>query len=422
MTLCPLFEASLTYPHHTAIDDGFEKISYESLNKLINYAECQLKDLSEKKIALLAKSHVSTYICIIALLRLGYPFLLLHPKSTTYADFTILDPEKLRLEKTQSTSKFIDLSKKAFYFLSSGSSGKPKLIAHSPNNILESAKSTVQHYSIEESSTYLCQLPINHVGGFMIFFRMILTGGSILLKNSRSYEYCSLVPTQLYRLLNDPSQDLSFYKGCKKILIGGSPLAEPCLLKAIQNDLALSLTYGLSELASQVTAGLHNLGHPLKGKLIKINQDSEILLKGNSLFLGYGLDPLMPALEDGYFKTNDLGIYDEEMGLKFIGRKDRMFTKGGENIYPEALESIIYSIKHVLLCCVVDISNHEYGSLIGCFIDPYSNELNDEINRGIQERLGSFFKISYFFKMPETTGLKPSFKQLKVLANEKINP
>jgi long-subunit acyl-CoA synthetase (AMP-forming) len=176
----------------------------------------------------------------------------------------------------------------------------------------------------------------------------------------------------------------------------------------------------MTETASLITAGKTTLGHPLPGKELKIKEDHEILVKGDSLFLGYGINP-KPFLEDGYFATRDLGAYDPKLGLIYLGRKDRMFTKGGENIYPEKLENLLHQNPKLIRSYILGLDHEEYGMLIGAFIEPFNPSLIKELNQTIENTLGKFFTIHHFFPFPEDGSLKPSLPSLKSLAMSQIN-
>ncbi len=108
--------------------------------------------------------------------------------------------------------------------------------------------------------------------------------------------------------------------------------------------------YGLSEVAGGAT--LSNLddfypgsvGRPLPGFDIKLADDSEILIKSESLFKGYwGMEDetRQHFTDDGYFKTGDVGMFNKQ-GLLFITdrKKDLLITSGGKNIAPQKIETI----------------------------------------------------------------------------------
>ncbi|WP_018296061.1 AMP-dependent synthetase/ligase [Corynebacterium lubricantis] len=108
--------------------------------------------------------------------------------------------------------------------------------------------------------------------------------------------------------------------------------------------------YGLTETtaAAAVNFGKHtkigSVGRPLGGYAAKINEDGEILIKGDGVFKGYinNEEATREALVDGWFNTGDLGEIDENGFITVTGRKkDLIVTAGGKNISPQPLEEIM---------------------------------------------------------------------------------
>ncbi len=416
MITCPVFEIAMKAPHLLFLNEGNRRFTYEMLNKAANGFETVYEKLKGNSVGLIAENCFETYASIVALYRLNIPILFIHPKAPKRNDCIIIDPRHISYDLSPSGTSSIDDSNPIFYFLSSGSTNTPKIIAHSFKNLMQSALSTIIFYGINEANIWLSSMPLNHVGGLMIFFRMALSMGSITLDINSPFHYCSFVPTQLYRFIRQNSHINSLQKA-KKILIGGAPIPNFLIEECKKINLELSLTYGMTEMASQITAGDYNLGKPLKGREIKISKDGEILIRGNSLFLGYGINPVLPKLIDGFFPTRDLGKLTPSQDLIFIGRKDRLIIKGGENISPEQLESFILDTQLVFQAYVLGIEDQEYGEKLICFIDPFNDFTNKKINCQIKETFGSFFQIDFFFKLPSSTQLKFSMKDLKTLAH-----
>lgn len=242
------------------------------------------------------------------------------------------------------------------YILTSGSSGKHKIVRLSLSNHLLSAIGSIEFLKITESDHSLLSLPLFHVGGVQILFRTLLTKSTLLLDESLTPTRLSFVPVQLKRFLSQPH---SFFP--KTILLGGqSPPLSLCNQARDQGH-TLVTTYGMSEMSGQITGhffdGTLSLGKPLKYRQIKIDENQEILVKGSTLFLGY-LDQETP-LANGYFKTKDLGKL--KPNLYIIGRKDRQFISGGENIQPEEIEKALLSIKGIHRALVEPVEDLEFG-------------------------------------------------------------
>lgn len=179
----------------------------------------------------------------------------------------------------------------------SGSSGTPKIVAHRLANHLANARGSL--VPITQNDAWLLSLPLFHVGGLAILFRCFLAGACVVIPQAdlslteqllmAPITHLSLVPTQLYRLLQQP--ELHFSKTrVKHLLLGGAPLPESLIEQCKAQQLIPWVSYGLSEMASQVCtaqAGQPRLvGKPLNGRQVTIS-NKEICVKGETLFAGY---------------------------------------------------------------------------------------------------------------------------------------
>lgn len=131
--------------------------------------------------------------------------------------------------------------------------------------------------------------------------------------------------------------------------------------------------YGLTETnaashvnrASKVKMG--TVGPPLPGMEVKIADDGEILMRGDSLFEGYHHNPEATAasMQGGWFLTGDIGTADEEGYLTITGRKKELIvTAGGKNVAPAVLEDRLRAHPLVSQCVAVGDSKPFIGALV----------------------------------------------------------
>ncbi|PMC75763.1 MULTISPECIES: long-chain fatty acid--CoA ligase [unclassified Brachybacterium] len=120
--------------------------------------------------------------------------------------------------------------------------------------------------------------------------------------------------------------------------------------------------YGLTETTAPVSVNLPwdvrpgTVGPPLPGSTIAIDENGEILVKGVMVFRGYHNNPEATAesLQNGWFRTGDLGSLDEHGNLSITGRsKEVIVTAGGKNISPAQLEDQLRSHPLVSQCIVI---------------------------------------------------------------------
>ncbi|GAA4527975.1 AMP-dependent synthetase/ligase [Brachybacterium paraconglomeratum] len=120
--------------------------------------------------------------------------------------------------------------------------------------------------------------------------------------------------------------------------------------------------YGLTETTAPISVNLPwdvrpgTVGPPLPGSTVSIDDSGEILVKGVMVFKGYHNNPEATAesLQDGWFRTGDLGALDEQGNLTITGRsKEVIVTAGGKNISPAQLEDQLRSHPLVSQCVVI---------------------------------------------------------------------
>ena len=114
--------------------------------------------------------------------------------------------------------------------------------------------------------------------------------------------------------------------------------------------------YGLSEFSPVVSVNhleknkYGTVGPPLEGVTVKLAEDGEIIVKGDSMMKGYYKQPEETAktIIDGWLHTGDIGEMDEENYIKITDRKKALFkTSGGKYIAPTQIEGIIAQLSYI---------------------------------------------------------------------------
>ncbi|MBI5807504.1 MAG: AMP-binding protein [Ignavibacteriales bacterium] len=202
--------------------------------------------------------------------------------------------------------------------------------------------------------------------------------------------------------------------------IGGASLPADVELFMREAEFPYAIGYGLTETSPLVTGTdtknvrLRSAGKPMRGMQVKIDSpdpntgEGEVLIKGPNVMIGYYKDPEKTKevfTDDGWFKSGDLGVMDEDGYLYIKGRsKNVIIGANGKNIYPEEIESIINSFPFVVESLVI-----EKGELLIAKIHPNYEEIDKEYN--IQ-------KLSE----PEAREIKNKiFADLLVKINERVN-
>lgn len=311
-------------------------------------------------------------------------------------------------------------------FFSSGSQGTPKGIVHSLDTLMNSAIATNQYYELEAGEKWGLTLPPHHTGGFMIVLRCLIAGATIYHADKwrdvvkHPCQFYSLVPTQLQDSLTNEN-----LQKARVVLIGGSAMAQDLLDQANKKHIPLYLSYGMTETAAQIASTKMNpplstmAGFPLPGSEILLNKDSKIAIKSNALMVGQYTHGIFhePDLDEGWFIQKDIGEMNEA-GLMIIGRSDRIFISGGENINPMSIESALIELPQVQAAFVEPMDDLKFGKIPVALIEAEEKDLN-LIKEELQFKLPKFMlpKDIIPFKWDVKNGLKPDQRSKNLLLN-----
>ena len=254
----------------------------------------------------------------------------------------------------------------------SGSTGEPKRVVLSRDAMRASALATQER--LGGPGQWVLNLPPTYVAGVQVLYRSVVAGTEPVtevdqLTGDRSY--VSIVPTQLYRQLEDgfDAHDLSRFD---TVLVGGGPLDPSLRAEAESMGIRIVQTYGMSE----TCGGCVYDGYPLDGVEVRI-EDGEVQLRGPVLFDGYEGQPERTAavMQDGWFRTDDLGHLDDDGRLWVDGRGDDMINSGGVKVPASAVAAILAADAAVRAVEVLGVPDPEWGERVVAFVaanDPPS--------------------------------------------------
>jgi O-succinylbenzoic acid--CoA ligase len=222
-----------------------------------------------------------------------------------------------------------------FSFQTSGSTGVPKIINLSKDQLIQSAETTLSHFSIKPGARFLLCIHPQFIGGAMQVVRAYVNQGQldvlaperILDIDHTKYDLVSMVPLQLNKLYKDLKSHLNDFN---HLLIGGATM-DPKLEQKIASDTSIITkiyaTYGMTETASHIA--VRRLGsHFFKriGQLkISINDSSCLKIRGL-------------ITKNQWLQTQDIVELIDENTFKWLGRQDFVINSGGFKVHPEKIE------------------------------------------------------------------------------------
>jgi o-succinylbenzoate---CoA ligase len=270
----------------------------------------------------------------------------------------------------------------------SGSTGRAKLAMLTADNLVSSATAT--HDVLGGPGRWLLAMPAHHIAGLQVLVRSIVGGTHPLvldltpgftadafvratqeITETTSRRYTAVVPTQLTRLLEDPAgrKALAAYDA---VLVGGAATASAARAQARAAGVPVVTTFGMSETAG----GCVYDGVALPGSLVHIDNDRHVVLGGRTVALGYLGEPRLThdafAVDsDGtrWFRTDDLGAFDDEGRLRIEGRADDLVNTGGLKVAPGPVEdAIVRFVPGVRDAVVVGTTHPSWGEAVSAAV------------------------------------------------------
>ena len=307
---------------------------------------------------------------------------------------------------------------------SSGTSGRPKGVVLTYNNLYQSAMSSAYRLGVLPDDCWLCPLPLYHVGGLSIILRSLLYGTAVELMSNPKFDVdalnqvltqrpitlVSLVPTMLRHLLDARRQ--AWNPKLRLVLLGGEAPSAELLARCLEAEVPIATTYGLSEAASQVATATPrqvrqkpaSVGKPLLFTQVRIidkqGQDApskalgEVIVKGPTVMRAYDNDPAATnrALRKGWLHTGDIGYLDEDGDLTIVQRRSDLIVTGGENVYPREVENALRRHPAIKEAVVVGVADAEWGQQVAAAIQvKHGKTLSpQEVMRFAREELAGY--------------------------------
>lgn len=333
----------------------------------------------------------------------------------------------------------------ALIVYTSGTTGRPKGAMLSHRAVVASARINSGWMAGRISST-ISAAPINHVGAvnnrcMVVFY----AGGKITFMPRPDYsrleeliaaEGCSFHhfnPTTLAMLIDHPASAHAARSTAQVVLIGGGTIPEELLRQLNAPQGSVVNVYGQTETAGIVTRtdfcdSIHaiasTIGKPIEecearitavsGGLAGPGEAGEIELRGPVLMSGYFRNPAASAeamTADGWLKTGDIGRWDADCNLVFVGRRKEMYKSGGYNIYPAEIELALTEHPAVAAAVVVPVKDSLYQEVGHAFVLPCEGvtPTNEELKDFLRARIANY-KIPKTFTFLAELPLLPSMK------------
>ena len=278
----------------------------------------------------------------------------------------------------------------------SGTSGSPRGVALGRAGLEAHVRAVAERLRLDGTEAWLASLSVAHVGGLALVARAVMTGAVLIVPGRSDADtmhasfagepdpavprvtHASLVPTQLDRLIEGWG-DAPPPPSLRCILVGGARAPGDLLDRALERGWPIALTYGMTEMWSQVATAPPALvrshpgsvGPPLEGVEVAVDPEGEILVRGPTQALGYvGGEGEAWTDGEGWYRTGDIGLVDERGDLRITGRRSDRIISGGVNVDPSEVEDVLRAHPAVRDAVVLGVPSREWGETVAAVVVP----------------------------------------------------
>jgi 2,3-dihydroxybenzoate-AMP ligase len=330
----------------------------------------------------------------------------------------------------------------AFFLLSGGTTGLPKLIPRTHDDYAYQLRATAEAVGFTSRSAYLACLPVAHNAalGCPGLLGALSVGGRVVLPETPSPDdvfpliaaeavtLTTLVPS-LVKMWVDSADEFEPDLRGLLLQVGGARL-EPEVARAVRQRLGCPLThwFGMAEgllsytrLDDPPEVVDCTQGRPLcpadelrvvdeQGNDLPPNQVGELLGRGPYCIRGYYNEPRHNQIgftEDGFLRTGDLVRFDALGNLIVEGRKKNVINRGGEKVCSEELEAHLLAHPHVREAAVVSVRDISLGEkTCACLVANAESVSLMSLHAFLRERGVADFKlpdrVELFERLPYT--------------------
>ncbi len=303
-------------------------------------------------------------------------------------------------------------------YYTGGTTGLPKGVMLTHNNLVANALNTVYGFSFDEQSRYLHTAPMFHAADAAANIALTMLGGTHIfvpkfepepvLEALQNHQVTNvtMVPVMINAIVNTSSiKDYDLSK-LRLIGYGGAPMPEAVLAQCLEllPHVNLKQAYGMTELSPIITlldSEYHCFDGPKAGKIrsagqvvltgeIKVVDESdvelprgeigEVIARGPTVMKGYWKreKETAEALKNGWMHTGDAGYMDDD-GFVFIAdRVKDMIISGGENVYSVEVENVVHQHPAVASCAVIGIPSDQWGEEVIAIAMLHEGQSADE--------------------------------------------
>ncbi len=321
----------------------------------------------------------------------------------------------------------------AVILYTSGTTGQPKGAELRHRNMVSNALVGADLFGADSDrpDTYLCVLPLFHsfgqtvimnggfaFGGTVVMLPRFEADAALKAMAKERVTFFAGVPTMYWGLLgalDDSGVDVTELAGSLRVAAAGGSALPVEVHKEFEKRFGVTILegYGLSETSpvasfspygEEVRVG--SIGVPIPEVEMKLispepgewsdadGEIGEIAIKGHNVMKGYYARPdaTAEAIQDGWFRSGDLGRKDDEGWYYIVDRSKDMIIRGGYNVYPREVEEVLMTHPGVSLVAVIGVAHESHGEEIKAVVirDKDSDLTEGELVEWGQQQMASY--------------------------------
>jgi long-chain acyl-CoA synthetase len=292
-------------------------------------------------------------------------------------------------------------------FYTGGTTGAPKGVMLTHRNLLANATHFSMCWPFDAETRWLIVAPLFHAAGSIAVLSTVWNAGhqvvlpafnpaaALDLVERHSITATLVVPTMLAAMSDEQLARPRDVSSLRYVSHGGSPISTETLKRAHTAFPGAELLhiYGATETAPIATLFPHeeraldtprlrSCGRPAVGVEVAVwdsdgapaqtRDVGELVVRGPNVMLGYWNKPAetTAALENGWYRTGDLGYQDDQGFVFLVDRAKDMIVTGGENVYSTEVENALYTHPAVLEAAVFGVPHPRWGEAVHAVIVP----------------------------------------------------
>jgi fatty-acyl-CoA synthase len=339
----------------------------------------------------------------------------------------------------------------AHLYYTSGTTGRPRGVMLTHRIVCTHALAAIAEVGLRDADVWGHIAPMFHLADAWATFAVTWAGGrhvmvpgfepeaALAAIERHGVTLTNLVPTMLNLMVKHPRARDFDYGHLRLVMSGGAPIA-PALVRAVIETFGCEYvqTYGLTETSPYLTMSLLSerlralppeaqlawrakTGRPFVAVEVEVvdeqgapvardgQQVGEIWARGDTVTPGYWNRPeeTAAAFHDGWLKTGDLAVVDEEGYLDIVDRKKDMILSGGENVYSVEVENALYQHPAVLEAAVFGVPDEKWGEAVkaAVVLRPGATATADELIASCRGCLAAYKlprSIDFIAALPKT--------------------